>query len=73
MFLNEGSKFSQRKFWSFIGAIIFLGYAFYILFTKDVSDIPTNITMIIGIIVGFYFARRVLDKHKENKDDPIRK
>ena len=72
MFLSEGTKFSQRKFWSFIAAIIFLGYAFYILLTKDVSDIPTNITMIIGIIVGFYFARRVLDKHKGKTDDSVR-
>lgn len=57
---NEDSKFSMRKLWSLTNIVVYLAYNGYVILYKQPADIPTNIALIMGSVVAFYFAKTSL-------------
>ena len=75
MFLNEDSKISQRKIWSFTSLLVFIGYVgadMYAQYKYHVSiDMPGSIKWILMTVVVFYFGKQGFDHFKNTRQKSI--
>ena len=65
----KDEEFSFRRLLAFFASIIFLLYgvgSFVSQFYGVSIDVPTNVSILLGIVFGAYFSKKAWDRKKLN-------